>query len=93
VAAHDYIRVSEPGWSPRSVATEQNDPSRGIGAARDYTFQQFKDIAATSDGRMSVRLQSFTQPPVTGESPRPVRITSKAGAGREHADARRPAPC
>src|SRR6185503_8379720 len=41
----------------------QDDPNRGIGAARDWIFQEFQRYAATSGGRMSVELQSYVQEP------------------------------
>ena len=64
------------GFKTRNTLSAQHNPNRGIGAARDYIFRQFKQIAATSGGRMTVRLQSFVQPPVAGELPRATRITN-----------------
>jgi hypothetical protein len=41
--------------------SDQTDPKRGIGAARDWLFLEFQKIAATSGGRMSVEKQTFEQ--------------------------------
>ena len=73
LSTYDHALVA---FKNRNTLSAQNDPNRGIGAARDYIFGQFKRIAATSDGRMTVRLQSFVQPKVAGELPRAVRITN-----------------
>ncbi len=51
------------GFGTRSTLSAQNDPKRGIGAARDWIKSEFDKIAATSDGRMTVELQTFVQEP------------------------------
>jgi len=51
------------GFGTRSTLSAQDDPKRGIGAARDWLKSEFDKIAATSGGRMTVELQSFTQEP------------------------------
>jgi len=48
---------------------------RGIGAARDWIFNQFNQIAATSGGRMSVAKQTFVQPP-SSRIPVPTVLTN-----------------
>jgi hypothetical protein len=60
----------------RNTLSEQNDPEHGIGAARDFIFHKFQQIAKRSHGRMTVRLQSYIQQPVPDEMPRAVRITN-----------------
>ncbi len=50
-------------FGTRNTLSTQDDPKRGIGAARDWLYQQFQDIAKTSDGRMTVELQTFEQQP------------------------------
>jgi Peptidase family M28/Fibronectin type III domain len=50
-------------FGTRSTLSSQSDPKRGIGAARDWIKSEFDKIAATSGGRMTVELQSFTQEP------------------------------
>src|SRR4051812_9264094 len=41
------------GFGTRHTLSTQDDPQRGIGAARDYIFEQFQQSAATSNGRMT----------------------------------------
>ena len=48
---------------------------RGIGAATQWVFDQFNQIAATSGGRMTVAKQSFIQP-VGPRIPVPTQITN-----------------
>ena len=53
-------------FGTRHTASNQTDPNRGIGAARTWLQGQFESIAATSNGRMNVTVQSFVQQPATG---------------------------
>ena len=50
------------GFGTRSTLSSQDDPKRGIGAARDWIFKEFQKSAARSGGRMTVELQSFIAP-------------------------------
>ncbi len=62
-------------FGTRNTLSAQDDPRRGIGAARDWLYGEFKKIAETSGGRMKVELQSFEQ--TTGPRiPRPTRLTN-----------------
>jgi hypothetical protein len=63
------------GFGTRHTLSTQTDPDRGIGAARDYIRDQFQRFAARSNGRMSVELQSYVQPPAD-RVPQPTRITN-----------------
>jgi Peptidase family M28 len=63
------------GFGTRHTLSSQDDPNRGIGAARDWIFEEFQRSAAKSDGRMTVELQSFIQPPAD-RIPEPTRITN-----------------
>jgi hypothetical protein len=63
------------GFGTRHTLSTQDDPNRGIGAARDYIRDQFEQIATTSGGRMTVELDSFIQPPAS-RVPVPTRITN-----------------
>jgi hypothetical protein len=63
------------GFGTRHTLSTQEDPRRGIGAARDYIKRQFDQIAATSGGRMTTELQSYVQPPAS-RIPRPTTITN-----------------
>ena len=48
-------------FGTRNTLSDQTDPNRGIGAARDWLFSEFQKIAATSGGRMTVEKQTFEQ--------------------------------
>jgi Zn-dependent M28 family amino/carboxypeptidase len=50
-------------FGTRNTLSSQDDPKRGIGAARDWLYGEFKKVAETSGGRMTVELQSFEQEP------------------------------
>jgi hypothetical protein len=63
------------GFGTRHTLSSQDDPRRGIGAARDWIRDRFRAIAATSGGRMSVELQSYVQHPAS-RIPRATRITN-----------------
>jgi len=63
------------GFGTRHTLSAQDDPNRGIGAARDWIKSQFDEISATSDGRMTVELQSYVQP-VAPRIPVPTTITN-----------------
>jgi peptidase M28-like protein len=62
-------------FGTRHTLSSQDDPARGIGAARDWIRDQFEEIAATSGGRMSVELQSYVQQPAS-RIPVPTVITN-----------------
>ena len=63
------------GFGTRNTLSTQTDPRRGIGAARDWLYSQFKLIADDSGGRLSVSLQTFTQP-VAVRIPKPTVLTN-----------------
>jgi hypothetical protein len=66
-------------FGTRNTLSAQDDPARGIGAARDWLFAEFQQIAATSGGRMTVEKQSYTQaanPPPRGRVPKDTVITN-----------------
>ncbi|GAA4197225.1 M20/M25/M40 family metallo-hydrolase [Streptosporangium oxazolinicum] len=52
-------------FGTRHTLSAQDDPHRGIGAARDWIFAEMKKYAAASGGRMTVELQSYIQQPAT----------------------------
>jgi hypothetical protein len=62
-------------FGTRHTLSSQDDPKRGIGAARDWIYAQMQSYAAASGGRMTVELQSFIQEPA-GRIPQPTRITN-----------------
>jgi hypothetical protein len=63
------------GFGTRHTLSAQDDPVRGIGAARDWIFAELQRYAARSGGRMTVELQSFVQP-VSSRIPVPTTITN-----------------
>jgi len=65
-------------FGTRHTESSQTDPDRGIGAAIQYVFQTLQGYAAQSGGRMTVELQTYHQPPVTGTilDPNGVDITN-----------------
>jgi peptidase M28-like protein len=63
------------GFGTRHTLSSQDDPNRGIGAARDWIYDQFQTYAAASGGRMTVAKQSFVQPPGP-RNPNPVTVTN-----------------
>ncbi len=62
-------------FGTRHTLSSQDDPVRGIGAARDWIFEQLTGYAAVSGGRMTVEKQSFIQP-VSSRIPVPTPITN-----------------
>jgi hypothetical protein len=62
-------------FGTRHTLSVQDDPNRGIGAARDWLFAELQSYAARSEGRMTVELQSFVQP-VSPRVPVPTVITN-----------------
>ena len=63
-------------FGTRHTLSSQDDPVRGIGAARDWLLAEFNRYAAASDGRMTAELQSYVQEPDGGRIPVPTRITN-----------------
>ena len=63
------------GFGTRNTLSTQTDTKRGIGAARDWIAGEFRKIAATSDGRMTVELQAYEQP-VAVRVPQPTLLTN-----------------
>lgn len=62
-------------FGTRHTLSAQDDPVRGIGAARDWIAAQLRSYAAESGGRMSVELQSYVQEPAS-RIPVATRITN-----------------
>ncbi|QDQ15772.1 M28 family metallopeptidase [Streptomyces spectabilis] len=62
-------------FGTRHTLSDQDDPERGIGAARDWILARMREYARTSDGRMTVDLQSWVQPPGP-RVPAPTRISN-----------------
>ncbi|HSL54079.1 MAG TPA: M28 family metallopeptidase [Pyrinomonadaceae bacterium] len=62
-------------FGTRNTLSEQNDPNRGIGAARDWLYAEFLKAAAASNGRMTVEKQSYEQAKAP-RVPEPTIITN-----------------
>src|SRR3954470_14287478 len=77
-------------FGTRHTLSSQDDPNRGIGAARDWLTARFKQFAARSGGRMTVEQQSFIAPPGP-RVPQPTRVTNVVATlrGTQSASARR----
>jgi hypothetical protein len=62
-------------FGTRNTLSEQNDPKRGIGAARDWLYAEFLKAAELSKGRMTVEKQSYEQQKAQ-RIPQPTIITN-----------------
>ena len=61
-------------FGTRNTLSSQDNPTRGIGAARDWLYSEFQKAAASSEGRMTVERQTFEQAP--GKYPRIAHTTT-----------------
>ncbi len=62
-------------FGTRNTLSEQNDPNRGIGAARDWLYAEFQKAAEASGGRMAVEKETFEQPKAA-RVPQPTMLTN-----------------
>lgn len=62
-------------FGTRNTLSEQDNPNRGIGAARDWLFAEFSKVAEQSGGRMTVEKQSFLQAKAA-RVPEPTMLTN-----------------
>src|SRR5260370_9582901 len=62
-------------FGTRNTLSDQNNPNRGIGAARDWLYAEFQKAAAASGGRMTVEKQTFAQPKAV-RGPQPTMLTN-----------------
>jgi hypothetical protein len=62
-------------FGTRNTLSEQDNPKRGVGAARDWLYAEFQKAAAESDGRMTVEKQTFEQPKAR-RVPQPTMLTN-----------------
>ncbi|MBA3716342.1 MAG: M20/M25/M40 family metallo-hydrolase, partial [Pyrinomonadaceae bacterium] len=64
-------------FGTRNTLSAQDNPARGIGAARDWLFSEFQRSGEQSGGRMTVELQTFEQQPGQFQRiARPTKITN-----------------
>jgi hypothetical protein len=62
-------------FGTRNTLSDQNDPHRGVGAARDWLYGEFQKAAAQSGGRMTVHKQTFEQAKAA-RVPAPTMLTN-----------------
>ena len=62
-------------FGTRNTLSEQDNPNRGIGAARDWIFSEFERSNRECGGCMVVEKQSFTQPKAN-RVPEPTILTN-----------------
>ncbi|MFJ4785603.1 M20/M25/M40 family metallo-hydrolase [Streptomyces sp. NPDC088794] len=62
-------------FGTRHTLSVQDDPARGIGAARDWLLTELRSHAAASGGRMTAELQSYVQEPAS-RIPTATKITN-----------------
>ena len=66
-------------FGTRNTLSAQDNPTRGIGAARDWLYHEFLKFKEQSGGRLAVEKQSYlqeAQPPPRGRVPSPTMITN-----------------
>jgi hypothetical protein len=62
-------------FGTRNTLSEQDNPTRGIGAARDWLFDEFNRISAACGGCLDVQKQAFVQPKAN-RIPEPTTLTN-----------------
>jgi len=62
-------------FGTRNTLSEQDNPNRGIGAARDWLYAEFQKAAERSNGRMTVQKQTFEQARAV-RVPQPTMLTN-----------------
>jgi hypothetical protein len=62
-------------FGTRNTLSEQDDPTRGIGAARDWIYAEFQKISAGCGDCLTVEKQSFVQPKAN-RIPEPTTLTN-----------------
>lgn len=62
-------------FGTRNTLSSQDNPSRGVGAARDWLFSEFQRISSQCGGCLDVQKQSFLQPKAN-RVPEPTTLTN-----------------
>lgn len=62
-------------FGTRNTNSAQDDPKRGIGAARDWIFSEFEKINADCNGCLVVEKQTYLQPKAN-RVPEPINLTN-----------------
>jgi hypothetical protein len=72
-------------FGTRNTNSTQDDPVRGIGAARDWLYEEFNKISAACGGCLEVEKQTFLQPQAP-RVPKPINLTNVVATLRGTAD-------
>jgi hypothetical protein len=64
------------GFGTRQTESATDHPTRGIGAARRWIKSEFEKIAASTGGRMTVALDTYTDAPPSRRITKPVEIVN-----------------
>ncbi|HYP50745.1 MAG TPA: M20/M25/M40 family metallo-hydrolase, partial [Pyrinomonadaceae bacterium] len=75
-------------FGTRNTLSEQDNPTRGIGAARDYLFAEFQKISADCGNCLTVEKQTFLQPKAN-RIPEPTNLTNVVATLRGATDPER----
>lgn len=80
LAEIDPVRIQDiittlANFGTRHTLSNQTDPVRGIGAARDWIYSQMQEFAVPSNGAMEVYLNSYIQP-IASRVSFPVNISN-----------------
>jgi hypothetical protein len=62
-------------FGTRNTLSEQDSPTRGVGAARDWIYSEFQKISADCGGCLQVEKQTFLQPKAN-RVPEPTNLTN-----------------
>lgn len=62
-------------FGTRNTNSEQDNPARGIGAARDWIYAEFQKISADCGNCLTVEKQTYLQPKAN-RVPEPINITN-----------------
>jgi Zn-dependent M28 family amino/carboxypeptidase len=66
-------------FGTRNTLSEQDNPTRGVGAARDWIYGEFQRFSSECGGCLVVEKQTFLQasnPPPRGRVPEPTNLTN-----------------
>ena len=62
-------------FGTRNTLSEQDNPTRGVGAARDWIYGEFEKISSDCGGCLTVEKQTFLQPKAA-RVPEPTNLTN-----------------
>ncbi|MBX7053400.1 MAG: M28 family metallopeptidase [Pyrinomonadaceae bacterium] len=75
-------------FGTRNTLSEQDNPTRGIGAARDWIYQEFVKISKECGGCLDVQKEAFVQPKAN-RIPEPTTLTNVFAILNGKTDAKR----